>query len=49
MPEGSELKFGYKFGKLSLAIGPKIERRQAKPKGTLGDWLNGQREAGHAA
>ncbi len=30
LPNGSELKFGYNFGKLSVAVGPAKERKQAK-------------------
>lgn len=48
LPKESELKFGYMFGKLSVAIGPKREAKAAKAKdeGTLGDWLAGQAQAG---
>jgi hypothetical protein len=42
LPAGMELKFGYRYGKLSVAIG---EAREAAPKKaaakpqSLGDWL----------
>lgn len=41
MPAGQELKFGYMFGKLSIAVGPKSERKAAaaKPKQGLAEWL----------
>jgi hypothetical protein len=39
MPEGRELKFGYNFGKLSVAVGEKREKKAAKPKQSLTDWL----------
>ena len=41
MPKGMELKFGYNYGKLSIAVGPVTERK-AQPKAEsqgLGDWL----------
>lgn len=48
MPAGQELKFGYNFGKLSVAVGPKreVKRDKAKQSGSLNDWLSGQRESG---
>lgn len=48
MPEGCELKFGYNFGKLSVAVGPKVERKakSAAQTQSLGDWLAGQASAG---
>lgn len=36
MPDGCELKFGYNFGKLSCAIGPRTERKP-KAKKTAAD------------
>ena len=48
MPAGMELKFGYNFGKLSIAVGP-ITERKAQPKAeseSLGDWLAGQAQSG---
>ena len=48
MPAGQELKFGYNFGKLSIAVGPVTERK-AQPKAeseSLGDWLAGQAASG---
>jgi hypothetical protein len=40
LPVGSELKFGYMFGKLSVAVGAAQERKvKAKASGTLADWL----------
>lgn len=48
LPEGTELKFGYNFGKLSVAVGPKREKAKAKAqdKGSLGDWLQNQAASG---
>lgn len=48
LAEDEELKFGYNFGKLSIAIGEKRERKpkKAAEKGSLGDWLKAQRESG---
>jgi hypothetical protein len=48
LPHGQELKFGYKFGKLSVAVGELRERTQAKAKESFTNWLaqrqsNGQR------
>lgn len=51
MPEGQELKFGYNFGKLSIALGPISERKvkaSAKPKQSLADWLAGQGKDGQS-
>jgi hypothetical protein len=47
LPAGSELKFGYKFGKLSIAIGPKRERVKAtaKQRPSLTEWLRAQQAA----
>jgi hypothetical protein len=48
LPAGYELKFGYNFGKLSIAVGPVTERK-AQPKvesESLGDWLAGQAASG---
>lgn len=47
LQEGQELKFGYKFGKLSVAIGEKRERKVAKATQSLDDWLAAQTGAGH--
>ena len=51
LPAGMELKFGYNYGKLSIAVGPVTER--AKPKaqdaGTLSDWLATQAANGDRA
>lgn len=49
LPEGQELKFGYMFGKLSVAIGPKREAKavKARESGTLADWLAGKAQGGH--
>ncbi len=45
LPAQAELKFGYMFGKLSIAVGPISERKvKAKPAGTLADWLAAQGE-----
>ncbi len=49
LPSGMELKFGYNYGKLSIAVGPVTERK-AQPKAeseSLGDWLQGQANQGH--
>jgi hypothetical protein len=49
LPAGYELKFGYNFGKLSIAVGPVTERK-AQPKADsqeLGEWLTEQANAGH--
>ena len=49
LPTGMELKFGYNFGKLSIAVGPVTERK-AQPKAeseSLGDWLAGQAQSGN--
>ena len=44
LPAGYELKFGYNFGKLSIAVGPVTERKAAKAQdaGSLTDWLSTQ-------
>lgn len=49
MPQGQELKFGYNFGKLSVAVGPKREAKRGKvqAQGSLNDWLTTQRIEGH--
>jgi hypothetical protein len=50
LPTGYELKFGYNFGKLSIAVGPVTERK-AQPKAeseSLGDWLQAQASAGRS-
>lgn len=49
MPEGMELKFGYMFGKLSVAIGPKRKAKavKAQASGTLADWLANKAQGGH--
>ena len=46
-----ELKFGYNFGKLSIAIGDKRPERKAKQAQTdsLGDWLAAQQANGRAS
>ena len=48
LDESSELKFGYKFGKLSIAVGPKRNERAAKreTKPTLSEWLTQQNGQG---
>ncbi len=49
LPTGMELKFGYNYGKLSIAVGP-VSERKAQPKAeseSLGDWLQGQASQGH--
>lgn len=49
LPAGLELKFGYMFGKLSVAIGPKREAKavKAQASGTLADWLANKAQGGH--
>jgi hypothetical protein len=42
LPEGQELKFGYNFGKLSIAVGPVRVKKQAKAKMSLQNWLKDQ-------
>lgn len=52
LPAGKELKFGYMFGKLSIAVGPARERKAGKGKAeqtTLSDWLNAQIAGNRAA
>ena len=46
--ENSELKFGYNFGKLSVAIGPKTAKKSKSeaPKQTLAEFLAAQAESG---
>lgn len=49
LPSGYELKFGYNFGKLSIAVGP-VSEKKAQPKAeseSLGDWLAGQAASGN--
>ena len=48
LPESSELKFGYNFGKLSVAIGPKTQRKVKSEavKQTLAEFLAAQAESG---
>lgn len=47
-PEGMEIKFGYNFGKLGIALAPKSEARApAKPKQSLADWIAAQQAGGH--
>ena len=45
---GNELKFGYNFGKLSVAIGPKTARKSKSeaPKQTLAEFLAQQSASG---
>ena len=49
LPADQELKFGYMFGKLSVAIGPKREAKavKAQASGTLADWLAAKAASGH--
>lgn len=51
LTDTTELKFGYNFGKLSIAVGPKHERKAktAKDNGSLGDWLADQALSGRNA
>lgn len=46
MSAGTELKFGYMFGRLSVAVGPKREKaaKRDKPSQSLSDWLDAQRQ-----
>lgn len=48
LPAGMELKFGYNFGKLSVAVGPVTAKAKAKSEqaGSLSDWLAGQAASG---
>lgn len=48
LPDSQELKFGYNFGKLSVAIGPKTQRKSKSeaPKQTLAEFLAAQAESG---
>ena len=48
LPDNSELKFGYNFGKLSVAIGPKTQRKVKSEavKQTLAEFLAAQAESG---
>lgn len=49
LAEDEELKFGYNFGKLSIAVGEKRERKPkqaAKDKPSLGDWLKARQGEG---
>ena len=50
LSEDTELKFGYKFGKLSITTGPKIERAlpKQKAKGGLSAWLAARQANGHS-
>jgi hypothetical protein len=48
LPKGMELKFGYNFGKLSIAVGP-VSERKAQPKAesaSLTNWLTTQAASG---
>lgn len=50
LAEDEELKFGYNFGKLSIAVGEKRERKPrkaAEDKQSLGDWLKQRHADGH--
>lgn len=51
LPEHLELKFGYNFGKLSVAVGPKREgKAKAKaPAQGLAEFLAAQANGGHRA
>lgn len=48
LDDSSELKFGYNFGKLSVAIGPKTTRKSKNeaPKQTLAEFLAAQNASG---
>lgn len=48
LPAGHELKFGYNFGKLSIAVGPARERKAAKPTQSLASFLAGYSASGRA-
>lgn len=48
--DDEELKFGYNFGKLSIAVGEKRERkpkRDTAGKPSLGDWLKARQDSGY--
>lgn len=53
IPPGFEIKFGYNYGKLSVAIAqtdPSKERKAAaKPKESLADWMQAQTSGGFAS
>jgi hypothetical protein len=47
LPDNCELKFGYNFGKLSVAVGPKrAEKAKKQDTGKLEDWLAQQASSG---
>lgn len=49
LPSNMELKFGYMFGKLSVAIGPKRAEKAAKQADSgrsLADWLKDKAASG---
>jgi len=46
-PDGLEVKFGYNFGKLGIALAPKGEAKVAKPKQSLAEWIEAQQASGH--
>lgn len=48
LPADKELKFGYNFGKLSIAVGPARERKatRAQETASLGEWLEAQAQGG---
>jgi hypothetical protein len=48
LPIGSELAFGYSFGKLSLKV-VKAKKAKTKSNGSLLDFLNGAQASGRAA
>lgn len=52
VPEGFEIKFGYNFGKLSIALAPVDKSKapkQAKAKESLADWMQAQTSGGFAS
>lgn len=47
-PEGFEVKFGYNFGKLGIALAPVTDKPKAsaKPKQSLAAWIASQAASG---
>lgn len=46
--QGSKLVFGYRFGKLSLAIAPDDSKPKVRASGNLADWIAAQQGNGRA-
>lgn len=45
-PAGFEVKFGYNFGKLGIALAPVSDKPKAKAKLSLAAWIEQQASAG---